>query len=220
MLRRFATGAAVTVCFSTVALAADLGSLDWGDFRLAMDGGAKPKDVSAGTANNELTLSMTLDKLVANADGEKTEASASMEGEFVVGQPRTIALNSMKVELQGLIVKTPGTIAELTVKIGGMDKTFRWKADEVKSGRFMEQMTVSIPNGELPVPFPVSAIATVSRSKEAGAVLLSLDQIKVTIGQNRVADFSWGTFKSLDAFEILPYAKSAAVEDRSGHQIQ
>ncbi len=216
MIARFAAGISIAMCLTGSVCAADLGGLDWGKFRLAMDSAAKPKDVATSASESELTLSMTLEKLIANADGGKTEDSASMEGEFVVGQPRTLRLNAMKVELLGHIVKTEGTSAQLTVKIGGMEKSFEWTAAEVKAGKFTEVMTVSIPSGELPVPFPVSATATVSRTKDQGAVLLTLDQIKVTIGPNRVADLSWGMFTPIKELATPQYGKSAAIENRSG----
>jgi hypothetical protein len=216
MILRFAAALSIALCVTAAAGAADMGGLDWGKFRLAMDSGAKPKDVAAAATQNAMTLAMTLDKLIANADGGKMEDSASMEGEFVVGQPRTLRLKAMKVELMGHIVKTEGTFAQLTVKIGGMERSFEWKAAEIKSGKFTEVMTVSIPNGELPVPFPVSALATVSRTKDQGAVLLTLDEIKVTIGPDQVAELSWGMFTPAAATD----EKSAAIEDRSGSRIQ
>jgi hypothetical protein len=184
------------------AIAADLAGLNWGEFRLAADSGAKPKSVDTAAADNELTLSMKIDKLVANADGAKTEASAAMEGEFVVEQPRRIALNSMRIELTGHIVKTEGTTAELVVNIGDIRKTLEWKSSDVKSGIFNEVMNVTVPNGELPVPFPVSATATVTKPADRGAVLLTLEEIKVTVGPSKVADFSWGRFVSDEAFAI------------------
>jgi hypothetical protein len=184
------------------AIAADLAGLNWGEFRLAADSGAKPKSVDTAAADNELTLSMKIDKLVANADGAKTEASAAMEGEFVVEQPRRIALNSMRIELTGHIVKTEGTTAELVVNIGDIRKTLEWKSSDVKSGIFNEVMNVTVPNGELPVPFPVSATATVTKPADRGAVLLTLEEIKVTVGPSKVADFSWGRFVSDEAFAV------------------
>jgi hypothetical protein len=220
MIAKFAAGISIAACLGGAAYAADLGGLEWGKFRVAMESPSKPKDVATTASEKELTLSMTLEKLIANADGGKTEDSASMEGEFVVGQPRTLRLNSMKVELVGHIVKTEGTSAQLTVKIGGMEKSFEWKPADVKSGQFTEVMTVTIPNGELPVPFPVSALATVNRTKEQGAVLLTLDQIKVTIGPSRVAEVSWGMFTPTNNIVASQYGKSAAIEDRSGLKIQ
>jgi hypothetical protein len=202
------------MCLSLVAClwgetvhAADLSALNWGEFRVAVDSGAKPAAVATDSSGTALTLSMKLDHLSANADGAKTEASSSMEGEFVVEQPHKIALHSMRIELEGHIVKTQGSTARLTVNIGGVQKSVDWTADDVKSGTYKEMMDVAIPSGELPVPFPVTASATVSRPKDKGAVLLTLESIKVTIGQAQVADFSWGTFTSAHAMTAANLAQ-------------
>jgi hypothetical protein len=203
MLRLSVGFVALAVCAGAVpVLAADLAGLTWGEFRLAADSGAKPKSVDTAAGDNDLTLSMKIEKLVANADGVKTEASASMEGEFVVEQPRRITLNSMRIELTGHIVKTEGTTAQLTVNIGDIRKTLEWKADDVKSGIFNEVMNVTVPHGELPVPFPVSATATVTKPADRGAVLLTLEEIKVTVGPSKVADYSWGRLVADHGFAV------------------
>jgi hypothetical protein len=45
-----------------------------------------------------------------------------------------------------------------------------------------------IEKGALPVPFPVSAVAVVTKESGAGAVLVSLENIDVSISQVRVAN--------------------------------
>jgi hypothetical protein len=181
---------AAVLCAGGAVKAADLAGLTWGEFRLAAESTGKPKSVDTDSKGKELNLSMNLEKLVANADGAKTEASASMEGEFVVEQPHSVPLHSIRIELIGHIVKTEGTTAQLTVNIGEIQKTLDWKAADVKSGMYDEVMTAAVPNGELPAPFPVTASVTVTKPADKGAVLLSLETIKVTIGQSRVAQLS------------------------------
>jgi hypothetical protein len=208
MARTFVAGAALAAGLAaTAAFGADISGLGWGEFRLAMDSGAKPSDVTTQIAGNEISFSMKLDSLSANADGGKTEGAASMEGEFVVEQPRRLPMHSMRIELSGHIIKTEGTTANLVVKIGGVEKMVAWKADEVKSGVYTESVSAAVPDGLLPTPFPVTASVTVVRPKDKGAVLLSLESIKVTAAPSRVADFSWGTYRSDAAFAALMLAQ-------------
>lgn len=173
------------------AIAADVVSLEWGgEFRLAVDSAVKPKEVSIASGNNELSLEMALDTLVAGADGSKTEGSSSFSGEFIIRQPHHVSLPSVNIALRGHIIKTAGSTARLDVKIGATEKTIEWKTDEVLSESFVSTLSVSIAEGFVPVPFPVSAVAYVNKQPGGGAVLVSLEAIEVKIGQVRVASFT------------------------------
>jgi hypothetical protein len=171
----------------SVARGADFISLEWGQFNVDSESLVKPKSVSFVNGQDKLGLSMTLDTLVANADGGKLEGSSSMTGDFVVQQPHQLSLPSMTVELRGHIIKTVGSTAHLEVTIGGSKKVVDWTADQVLSGPFTVSMNEAVPNGQLPAPFPISASIVVNKVAGDGAVLVSLENIDVTVGQVHVA---------------------------------
>lgn len=171
----------------SAARSADMVSLEMGEFNIASGSIVKPKLVSVANVLKRLSFSMQLDSLVANADGAKTEASSSMEGNFVVQQPHRVLLPTMTVQLRGHIVKTMGSTASLDVTVGMALKTIKWNADEAESKAFDITITQVIPNGELPVILPVSAIALVTKEMGTGAVLISLENIDVNISQLDIA---------------------------------
>jgi hypothetical protein len=184
----FSTALMALALLSTTAKAADLVSLEMGEFTIDSESPVKPKSVSVLNGQNQLTFSMQLDALVANADGAKTEASSSMSGSFVVMQPHKQSLPSMTIELRGHIIKTIGSTARLDVTIGNNKKSIEWKADEAAAKTFDIILNEVVANGELPVPFPISALVVVNKTAGAGAVLVSLESIDVNISQLKVAD--------------------------------
>ncbi len=177
----------VFALFGTVVSAADTSSLEMGDFNIDTDSVVKPESVAINNSSKKLTFSMHLDSLVANADGKKTEGSSSMEGNFVVQQPQKISLPTMTVQLRGHIIKTVGSTASLDITIGTALNTIKWNADEVLAKAFDITVNEAIPNGELPVLLPVSAIALVNKNAGGGAVLVSLESIDVTFTPINVA---------------------------------
>jgi hypothetical protein len=180
-------GLVLASVFGGPAGAADLVSLDWGEFNLDAESAVKPKTVTVKTGKDQLSLSMELDSLVANADGVKTEASSSFAGQFSIQQPDYVSLPSIRFELRGLIVKTAGSTASLDVSIGSMTKTISWKEDEVLSEPFSASFSGTVPDGQLPSPLPISVLAFVKKAPGGGAVLVSLEKIDVQIGQVNVA---------------------------------
>ena len=188
VIRKIATAGLILfgVCASTV-LAADLARLEWGEFNVDAESAIKPLNVDVKAGERDLKLTMSLDKLVANADGGKTEATSSFSGHFVVQQPDYILLPSAVIELKGHIIKTPGSTARIDVTIGAEKKTLEWGADDIRAETFSTTISAVIANGLLPSPFPVSASAFVTKDAGGGAVLVSLESIDVTIGQLQVA---------------------------------
>jgi hypothetical protein len=173
--------------FSPVVKAADVASLDLGQFSTDSSSPTEPKSVSIQNGEKQVVFSVKLDHLVANADGDKLEDSASMTGTFPLQQPHKLQLPSMTVVLSGLIIKGTGSTAKLNVKIGDVERVVEWKADEVVSKSFEITLDEAVPNGELPVPLPVSVFAIVNKDKGASAVLVALETIDVKIGQDKVA---------------------------------
>lgn len=174
------------VAFSP-ARAADLVNLSWGEFSLDAESTVKPKTVAVDSGRDGLSLSMELDSLVANADGQKTEASSSFAGEFSIQQPDYVSLPSMRLELSGLIVKTAGSTASLEVTVGGMKKVIAWQEAEALSEPFKASFSGSVPDGKLPTPLPISVLAIVKKAPGGGAVLVSLEKIEIKVGQVSVA---------------------------------
>jgi hypothetical protein len=188
MIRRLlGVGLVAVALFSVAARAADFISLEWGEFKLDPESAVKPKSVSVVNGNGELSLSMALDMLVANADGSKTEGSSSFSGEFLIQQPHYVTLPAINIELKGHIIKTAGSTARLEVTIGNTKDTISWSATEVLAAPFSKSITTPIAAGMLPAPFPINASAYVSKDAGGGAVLVSLESIEVKIGHMRVA---------------------------------
>ena len=102
-------------------------------------------------------------------------------------QPNYVSLPFMRIQLHGQIVKTEGSSARLEITIGGVQKTIDWPEDKSVAEQFSTTIDAAVPGGELPVPFPVSAVVSVKKPAGSGAVLVSLDKIDVKIGQQRVA---------------------------------
>lgn len=167
--------------------AADFISLEWGEFNIDSESVVKPKTLAFVNGRERLGLTMTLDTLVANADGAKLEASSSMTGDFVIQQPHSLSLPAMVVELSGHIIKTAGSTAHMEVTIGASKKVVDWASADVQSGPFTITMNEAVPNGQLPAPFPISALVLANKDPGGGAVLISLDKIDISLGQVRVA---------------------------------
>jgi hypothetical protein len=136
----------------------------------------------------EIDLAWVLDPLVANADGGKKEDSASIQGNVVVPEPGYISAPYMVLELNGHIVKTADTTVRLDVKISGKNYTTSWPAEDVQAGRFKVILNASVPEGELPEYFKVSAIAFVTNASKRGAAMVSLEKLNIRVGKVSVAN--------------------------------
>jgi hypothetical protein len=136
---------------------------------------------------NEIELLWVLDPLVAYADGNKPEGSASAETNLIVVEPSETPLPNMTIELSGHVVKTVQTTARIDVRIGNIRRSVSWKSDDVEAGRFKVAFKAVMTDDKLPSYFPVSAIALVTHSGESGAAMVSLDKIEVRLGSVVVA---------------------------------
>lgn len=200
------------LCHAPAASAADVPFSKLGDTQQSAKPVAKPKKKTAKTnspANsrkakikaaaetqqaviaptaNEIEMSWVLDPLMAHADGGKREGSASATANLVVTEPGFASASYMTIELNGHVVKTAHTTARIDVRIGGKSHTIEWPADDVQSGRFNRTFKATLPEGKLPPYFPVSAIALVTRERDGGAVLVTLEKIVVRVGNIVLAD--------------------------------
>jgi hypothetical protein len=153
-----------------------------------MKAAAEVQQAVIAPTSNEMELSWVLDPLVAHADGGKREGSASAEASLVVTEPGFASAAYMTLELNGHVVKTARTTARIDVQIGGKSHTVEWTSDDVLSGRFNRTFKAPLPEGKLPPYFPVSAIAFVTREREGGAVLVTLEKIVVRVGNIVLAE--------------------------------
>jgi hypothetical protein len=149
---------------------------------------AETQQAVAAPSTREFEMSWVLGPLVAHADGGKREGSASAVANLVVTEPGFASTSYMTIELDGHVVKTAGTTARIDVRIGGRSHTVEWTADDIKSGRFKRTFKATLPEGKLPPYFPVSAIAFVTREREGGAVLVTLEKITVRVGDVVLAE--------------------------------
>ncbi len=182
------------------SVAADLMSLSWGDFVTTHDGPAKAVGLDIKTDESELTADVKIEGFTATADGEKTDAAATFSGHFLLTQPKSADLSSVKVVVSGLIIKTAGTDARLDMQFGGIAQTIEWQAAEIKNERFEKTLTLLVPGGRLPTPFDISAILLVKRNDNTGAVLISVDSLRLEagptlIGQNWPGQYELPTLR-------------------------
>jgi hypothetical protein len=145
--------------------------------------GVASAPVAPDATGNEIDMAWVLDPLVATADGRKREGSASIEGNLIVAEPGYVTAPYMIIQLSGHIVKSPQTTARLDVNIAGTQRSVSWNSDDVQSGRFSIELKAPMQKGKLPDYFPVSALAFVTRDKDAGATMVSLDKIVVRVGK-------------------------------------
>lgn len=170
-----------------VAQSADLVSLNWGTFTLAGDSPSKPKSYDVKAGADGMSLAMSFDTLTAKADGAVKDATASMSGHFVVQQPQTISLSEIRIELKGSIVKTKGATARIDVTIGDQQKSVEWGENEEVAGGFVKTLDATVPGGQLPNPFMVSAAASAKKLADHGAAVITLESLSVDAGSSKVA---------------------------------
>jgi hypothetical protein len=136
----------------------------------------------------EINMAWILDPLVANADGKKKEASASVESVLVVVEPGYVPSPYVAIELNGHIIKTAKTTVRIDLQIGDIRRTVSWKDDDVQAGKFKIKLNETLPDGKMPSSFPVSAFAIVTKDGNDGAAMVSLEKVIVRLGKLRTAD--------------------------------
>lgn len=156
---------------------------------------AKARDTQASAqpettvkANDaDLDMSWVLGPLVANADGEKREGSASAEGNLIVAEPGAVVSPEMVIELTGHVIKTFDTNVRIDIKVGTIHRTVVWTADEIHAGKFKISLNARMQDGPLPEYLPVSALVFATKNASSGAAMVSLDSIVVRVGRLRLA---------------------------------
>ena len=183
MIRCFVMGCLFGLwCMGLAARAADISMLQATEFLPSIDSPTVPKAAKVVTNDTEINLSMDLDSLVANADGPKTEDSASMQGDMIVEQPGFVSLPVMVITVSGHIIKTAHSTARIDLQVGAASRRFFWGSDDVQSGRYSFTITETVADGKVPPLFPVTVLAFVTKDPGDGAVLVSLEKIQVKLG--------------------------------------
>jgi hypothetical protein len=197
ILSTVVVSAAWASCLTTpVANAADVAGLTWGQFVTGNTSEAQSPNVELSSVHGKLLAKIRVGDLSANADGDKTNASATFTGEFLLTQPKHSDLGAFRATIGGLIVKTSGSTARIDLTFGDIKKTIEWQTADVKSERFEQVITAVVPGGRVPVPFPVSALLLTTKPADSGAVLLTVDSIEIElapalVGENAKPTAPW-----------------------------
>ncbi len=196
-------------CFALAlpSAAADISGLSWGQFLASDANSAKATSITPDTKPRALSVSMVVEDFSANAEGEKTEATASFTGSFLITQPAKVQLSKLHATVSGIVVKTPGSTIQLELSFGPAKSTVSWAETETKSERFTHDVDMIIPDGHLPSPFDVSALAFVKKPGKEGAALVTLDKITIDIGEALVGEN--------DKKPALPVAAPALVASKN-----
>jgi hypothetical protein len=176
--------------FST-SYSADMTGLSWGNFVAADNNEAEVTADASGSSARELAVTLQLNGFAANADAAKTEASATFSGQFLVTQPKHADLNTMRITVGGLIIKTSGTTARVDITVGSATVRQDWATDVVRSERYVAVFNSAIVGGRLPSPLPVNLNGFVQRGGEGGAVLVTVDSVKLEITPTLVSDYRY-----------------------------
>lgn len=174
----------VAGCLSAVvipALAADIGRLEWGDLVVESDSSNGYQEIKSSSSDDGMTLSITFSALEAKADGGTTEAKSVVAGHFEVTQPKIDTFNMAKVNIEGHIIKSSGSVARLVLKVGGAEQVIEWAEGTVASEKFSRSINVAMPaGGRLPSPFPVSVEALARKNGYADAAYVSVSGVTIT----------------------------------------
>jgi hypothetical protein len=136
--------------------------------------------------STEVYVSWVLDPLVANADGGKTEGSASASVKIVVGNPGAPYGPEMVIVLDGHVIKTARSTVRLDIQIGSIRRSVVWNDGEIKAGKFKISLNEIVPAGVLPDSIDASAIAFVTKEGEGHVAMVSLEKVVLKRGTSPV----------------------------------
>ncbi len=170
------------------ANSADISRLEWGQFVAESDSSTEMQSWKTVAADDGSGMKLEFQSLVAKADGSTMSASASLSGHFNIYQPPRDSVGGYRVVLRGHIIKSKNSVARLAITAGTEHKTIEW----LEGMEIAEEFVTTIDGttqagGLLPNPFIVSAAAHASKSGAEGAVLVSLESIRIETGPARIA---------------------------------
>ena len=162
------------------AFAADVGRLEWGDLVVESDSSNGYQEITSSSSDDGLILSITFSALEAKADGGTTEAKANVAGHFEVSQPKLDTFTMARVNIEGHIIKSSGSIVRLALKVGGAEQVIEWAEGTVASEKFSRNVDIALPaGGRLPSPFPVSVEAMARKNGYADAAYVSVSGVTI-----------------------------------------
>jgi hypothetical protein len=183
ILRNAVAGALFVALSSSVSFSADVSALEIGDFTPHTDGLFTTASAVTSLGKSETNLAMKIDAFEVKAEGDVNESTSSFSGHFEVSQPARLPIRKVEVEISGLIIKSAGSTAMINVNFGGTTKTITWGEADTLAQAYKETITIELPDGRLPAPFPVEAIATVKKAPNGSSVLVTLKEINVRMGE-------------------------------------
>ncbi len=172
---------ACVVAGANGVFAADLASLEVGSFTPFSDGQVTAQAALINESGQKQSLAMTIDAFEVTTSKDLAEATSNFSGQFELAQPLSMPIKSMEVVIDGTIIKEAGASAMIEVKVGGATKSINWNDADALAQQFSHTVTIDLPDGRLPAPFPVEAIARVKKSAAGGAALVSLKAIRVNM---------------------------------------
>ena len=174
----------VAGCLSAIivpAVAADIGRVEWGDLIVDSDSSNGFQEIKSSSSDDGLVLSITFSALEAKADGGTSEAKSIVSGHFDVTQPKIDTFNMAKLNIEGHIIKSSGSIAKLVIKVGGGEQVIEWADGTVASEKFSRSISFAMPaGGNLPNPFPVSIEAVARKIGYTDAAYVSVSGMAIT----------------------------------------
>jgi hypothetical protein len=183
-LPRLALVGPLFVAFTaSIALSADLASLTVGSFTPLSEGQVTAEAALLTEEGRNPSLALSISDFEVGTTKDLSEANGSFSGQFELAQPTSMPISKMEIVIDGTIIKVAGASASIEVKIGGATKSINWAdADEV-AAPFSQTVSIDLPNGRLPSPFPVEATAFVKKSASGGDAIVSLKSIKVKLSE-------------------------------------
>ncbi len=167
---------------SSPLYSADMAALQWGEFNAVSDGPATATATVTNGADQESNVGLKILELIANAEGTKTDSSSNFSGNFAVDQPKFMPIKKVDIDVSGVIIKTNGTTAKINITIGDTVKTVEWPAEKEIAESFTTTITIDLPDGRLPSPFPVTANVQVNKPSDSGSALVSIKEINMRVG--------------------------------------
>lgn len=163
------------------ASAADIGRLEWGGFVVEADSSNGYQEINSTSSDDGRSLSLTFSALEAKADGSTMEATAKVAGYYDVSQPKLDSFVMARINLEGHIIKSTGSVAKLVLKVAGSEKIIEWPEGNVASEKYTRAVEITLPaGGRLPNPFPVSIDVLARKTGYADAVYVSVSGLTIT----------------------------------------
>jgi hypothetical protein len=172
------------VAFSaSIAWSADMASLTVGSFTPLSDGQVTAEAALVTEEGRNPSLAVSISDFEVGTTSGLSEVSGNFSGYFELAQPASMPIKVMEIVIDGTIIKEAGASAMIDVKVGGASKSITWPDADTVAQPFTQTVSIELPNGRLPSPFPLEATAFVKKSSSGGAAMVSLKSIKVKLAE-------------------------------------